>query len=258
MRLCLVVDVGGDDADLAALALWDAGASAVAEEDGALVAGFPTDDDVRRARDRLAATWPVRVVDPGDEWLDAWRAHASVVKVDPVVVRPWWVPHDARPGDVVVELEPERAFGDGSHATTRMALAEVVARVGASTTVLDVGCGSGVLSIAAARLGAARVVAVDVDPHAVAVTAANAARNEVTVEVSTTPVAEVEGRFDLVLANLGGSAVVRDVGPALAARVAPGGVLVVAGLVEEVGVAGLRPVGRRDDGVWLTLVLERP
>ena len=262
MPACLVVQVDVDDADLAALALWDAGAVAVAEERGALVAGFADDDAVRLASTRLGAAWPVRVVEVGEAWRDAWRAHAGPVRVGPLVVRPVGVAHDdRRPGDVVVDLEPGRVFGDGAHPTTRMALAEVVARVAPGGSVLDVGCGSGVLAVAAARLGAGRVVAVDVDPDAVAVTLANAARNGVAVEVSCTPVAEVPGRFDLVVANLGGAAVVADLAPALAARTA--GVLVVGGLLaggEERAVpdvAGLRAVARREEDGWRTLVLER-
>ena len=102
----------------------------------------------------------------------------------------------------MVLIDPGRAFGSGSHPSTLLALAALEALVLPGSTVLDVGCGSGVLAVAAARLGAGRVVAIDIDPAAHEATLDNAARNGVAVEVSATPLGEVAGRFDVVVANL--------------------------------------------------------
>ena len=185
--------------------LWLAGATAIAEAPDAdrveLIAGFGSRD----AAGDAAAAIGGKVVDVGSEdWLDAWRAHARVVRAGRVVVVPAWIDAPATsPDDVVIRIDPGRVFGHGGHPTTRLILEQLDRRVTGGETVLDVGCGSGVLGIAAARLGARRVVAIDVDPDAVTVTKENAVRNGVEVEASTTPIADLAGTFDLVLANIG-------------------------------------------------------
>jgi ribosomal protein L11 methyltransferase len=113
-----------------------------------------------------------------------------------------------------------------------MLLEELDRRVAGGESVLDIGCGSGILAVAAARLGAGRVVAIDIDPGAAEVTRSNAAANGVTVDASTAPVADVPGTFDIVLANIG-AAVLRELAAELQARVAPGGVLALSGLLSD-------------------------
>jgi ribosomal protein L11 methyltransferase len=183
-------------------------------------------------------------------------------------VRPAWL--DAgddppRPGEVVVRLDPSRAFGSGSHPSTLACLAAVDRFAETGSAVLDVGCGSGVLAVAAARLGASPVVAVDVDPVAVAATASNAAANDVRVDARHGSVDAVEGTFDLVLANIGAGTTLA-LAAGLAARVAPGGRLVVAGLYEdradevaaELVEHGLAEVERRVDEGWACLIHQTP
>lgn len=221
------VRVVTDDVDAVSGRLWLAGAYAVAEEPGVLVAGF-TD---RAGAERAAAEVGGEVVDvlPG-AWLDAWREFAAPVRAGRIVVVPAWVdPPVTEPGDVVLEIDPGRVFGHGGHPTTRLLLEELDRRITGGERVLDVGCGSGVLAIAAARLGATHVVGIDIDPECVPVTLANAERAGVTVEVSTTPLADVTGTFDLVLANIG-AAVLEELAPQLEAR---GGVLLLSGLLAE-------------------------
>jgi ribosomal protein L11 methyltransferase len=160
------------------------------------------------------------------------------------------------------------AFGTGTHPTTALCLAAiseaVTARPGLS--VLDVGTGSGLLAIAARKLGAGRTVAVDVDPVAVRVAGENAARNGVALELSGAPAGEVRGAFDLVVANILANTLV-ELAPALDARLAPGGTLVLSGILapqaDEVRAAhvarGLRPAPPRErrEGEWVALVLEK-
>jgi ribosomal protein L11 methyltransferase len=175
-----------------------------------------------------------------------------------VVVPAWLDGPPAGPEDVVVTIDPGRVFGHGAHPTTRLLLEELDRRIVGGERVLDVGCGSGVLAVAAARLGAATVTAVDIDPDAVLVTLANAARNGVTVAASTTALAEVTGVHDIVLANIG-AAVLREEAVALQARVAPTGVLVMSGLLvgawEDVAAryAGTASVAELEG--WVSLVV---
>ena len=134
-------------------------------------------------------------------------------------------------------------------------------------SVLDVGTGSGLLAIAARKLGAGRVAASDNDPVAVEVARENAARNGTALELTGAAVEEIEGTFDVVVANILANVLVA-LAPALAARVAPGGVLLLSGILgpqeDEVRrahvEAGLAPVagGDRRDGEWSLLALRRP
>jgi len=155
---------------------------------------------------------------------------------DPIRVseRLWIVPswHDSPDPDAVnLILDPGMAFGTGSHPTTRLCLEWLERHVASGCTVLDYGCGSGILAIAAARLGAARVAGVDIDPQAVAAAHANAERNGVTALFadSTQPMA---GEYDLVVANILSNPL-RVLAPAICAHVRSSGRLALSGILRE-------------------------
>ena len=259
------VEVAAEDAELAADALWAAGPSAVVEE--VLPGGL-----VRLTADvaepgSLDRRWPMRVLEEAeDAGLDGWRTWAQPHRAGRrLVLQPAWQDAgDADPRDLVVPIDPGRAFGSGSHPSTRSVAAVLEGRVTGGERVLDVGCGSGVLSVVACRLGAAEAVAVDLAPEAVVATEANASANGVRdrVRASLTPVEEVVGPFDLVVANIG-LAVLRDLAVPLAAQVADDGVLVLAGLLDAQvdDVLGAYPDWRavevRSESGWSTLVLSR-
>ena len=206
-----------------------------------------------------------RVVHEAD-WADAWKRHFPVIRVGRrIVIRPTWRRHRRQPDDVVLALDPGMAFGTGLHPTTRLCLAalERVAEEGRlGTRVLDVGCGSGILSIAAARLGARSVLGVDTDPIAVEATEANAHRNRVRRVVRARPGSLPSGAapFDLVLANLIASVLV-TLAPGLAAELRPRGVLLASGIFrdreeevrEALAAAGLAVARRDTDGDWIAL-----
>jgi ribosomal protein L11 methyltransferase len=201
-------------------------------------------------------------------WRDAWRAHADVVEVGSIRLWPSWWDQPAPPFDgVTVLLDPGWAFGSGSHPSTRMALRTIGQRVPPGNRVLDLGCGSGVLAVAAALLGAGVVVAVDVDPEARRATADNARANGVDGQIEVTDVLAAETPpFELVVANIG-AAVLTDLAPVIVAAVADGGVVVLGGLLVDQAPAvvaiygrtgaGLRVVSTDEEDGWTTLVLGR-
>jgi ribosomal protein L11 methyltransferase len=236
---CLrITPPAGVDADLVADRCWLLGATAVGDSGGDLEVGFPTDAHAETAAVALGEWWPaavVEVVDPGPALaaaLEAWRPFARPLRVPPLHIRPAWLAPDDDPpaaGERSVLVDPTHAFGY-DHPSTVACLEAVARLAGTGTAVLDVGCGSGVLAVAAAVLGAGPVVAVDVDPVAVDATRRAAQAAGVAVEASTTPVGELAGAFDLVLANIG-AATLTGLAPAIASRVAMGGTLVLAGLL---------------------------
>lgn len=278
----LTAEMGRDEAERVASLLFDGGAEGVEERDDSLapmpgtrrpapgrsllVAWFGTRGDAERAALQAGLAAEIAEV-PDEDWGETWKEGLGAFSVGRVLVRPSWVEGEPPPGSAEVVLDPGMAFGTGTHPTTALCLAAVgdalLDRPAAS--VLDVGTGSGLLAIAAKKLGAGRVAAIDRDPAAVEVARRNAARNRAEVEVSGRALAEVPGPFDLVVANILANTLV-ELAPALARQVAPGGRLLLAGLlagqVEEVRRAaldtGLRAEGERRDGEWVLLVMGRP
>ena len=206
------------------------------------------------------------------DWADAWKAYFPVLRVGRrIVIRPTWRRHHAAPDDVVLALDPGMAFGTGLHPTTRLCLAglEVLADRGAldSARVLDVGCGSGILAIAAVRLGAASALGVDTDPIAIEATHANARRNRLVrrIRARDGSLPSGEAPFDVVLANLIAGVLV-PLSSALRDELRPGGSLVASGIFidREAEVraafegAGLVIGARTAEGEWVALEGRRP
>jgi len=222
-------------------ALEAAGLLGLAEEGGLATAYFPLRVDGLP----VEGTWE-RVAER--DWLAVWKEGLEPVTIGALTVAPPWF--DAGPGAVVID--PGQAFGTGHHETTTGCLAALQELDLAGRSVLDVGTGSGVLAIAAARLGAGRVVGVDTDPLAVAAARANAQVNGVDLEVREGSVdAAGPERFEVVVANLDTGTLSRLAG-ALAERLAPGGALIASGVsverqaeaVAALERAGLPPLAR--------------
>lgn len=164
------------------------------------------------------------------DWVRLTQAEFSPIRINAQL---WIVPswHDAPDAAAInIRLDPGMAFGTGSHATTRLCLDWLCAHAGPGCSVLDYGCGSGILAIAAAKLGANAVVGVDIDPQALVAARENARHNDVIVEIrhSSEP---MTSQFDRVVANILTNPLCL-LAPLLAARVAPGGLLALSGVLE--------------------------
>lgn len=208
-----------------------------------------------------------------DDWASAWKRHFPVMRIGRrLVIRPTWRRHRPARDEVVVTLDPGMAFGTGLHPTTRLSLValERVADARAPDVfgrVLDVGCGSGILSIAAAHLGAARVLGLDIDPIAVEATTANVRRNHLSrrVRARLGSLPSRQPPFDLVLANLVANVLI-DLASGLAAELTPGGRLIAAGIFVDreadvraaLEASGLRVEQRDGEGDWVAVTAVRP
>lgn len=277
--LSLTLETDLARADEVAADLFDLGASGVEVRDGEgqpmpgarqpaagralLVAWFPDPAAAGEAARRMGGELAV-VAD--EDWTEGWKKDFRPLDVGRVRVRPSWIAEAPPPGSVEVVIDPGMAFGTGTHPTTSLCLAALsdllALRPGAA--VLDVGTGSGLLAIAARKLGAGRVVANDNDPVAVGVSQENARANRADVEVVGDPLERIAGEFDVVVANILANTLV-ELAPRIAEKVAPGGVVLLAGILapqaEEVRAAyvglGLEPRPGRDEGEWSLLALGR-
>jgi len=280
----LLVDVDPDEADVASGILFDIGATGLEERDATtlakgapgkvtLVASFADEEVARQALTAVPPEWSPRPeVIIGDAFRDEWKKFFVPFEVcRGVVVRPPWEAYDARPGERVLELEPGRAFGTGLHETTSLVADALETHIEdvKNAHVLDVGCGSGILSLLALLLGAADARAVDVDADAIEVTRENATRNGYAgrLEADTTDVARLTGSYGVVLANIEARVLI-PLAEAIMARTAKGGLVVLSGILapdvmpqlEEVKSAyarfALESVTRK--GEWVAVLLRAP
>ncbi|GAM11213.1 ribosomal protein L11 methyltransferase [Geobacter sp. OR-1] len=181
-----------------------------------------------------------------EDWATSWKQHFHPSPIGKrLLLKPSWEESDEFGDRLVIEIDPGMAFGTGTHATTRLCL-ETIERILAHLppydaplpnnppTILDVGTGSGVLAIAARKLGAGRIVALDIDPEAIRVAMENLGNNGITedIEVATTPLDRIDGSFAVILANILAEDLIR-MAPELVAHLLPGGIIVLSGILTE-------------------------
>ena len=214
--------------------------------------------------------WRLSLIYP----IPAWKKFYKPLRVGHhVVLKPSWEEFVAQPGDLIVELDPGMAFGTGLHPTTRLCIAALEEVVQPGDTVLDVGTGSGVLSIVAAKLGATSILATDIDPIAVQVTHENVAINGLTVgdafqiRQESIP-AGLAGHFQLIVANILAEVIVglfdsKYGNVPLAEPLAPGGTMILSGIIDEKAPMvieaaaryGLHLVERKQESDWVALIM---
>ena len=212
----------------------------------------------------------VTAVDESD-WAGSWKSTYAPQRIGRVLIVPSWVNERPARGEVALRLDPGMAFGTGLHPSTRGCLELLQRLPPVPGTVLDVGSGSGILAIAALKLGWQRAVCLDTDPIAVRATSENAERNglsrHIDARLGTLPLdpetaATPQPGHPLVLANLV-AAVLVELAEALGAHTGPSGYVVASGIVtgratevvDALRTAGLEPVARLDDGDWVSLLL---
>ena len=207
-----------------------------------------------------------------EDWAEAWKAHYQPIRIGRrLVIRPAWIDIDLERDDIEIALDPGMAFGTGAHPTSQLCLEALERLAQPGQDVLDLGSGSGILSIAAAKLGAGRVLALDNDQLAVDATRANAAANGVAHKIvaehgSLASVLGSARRFDLLLVNILARVIVELTEQGLGEVLRPGGRAIFSGIIDtqldEVEAAlrqtGLLPGARQQRGDWLLIEARRP
>ena len=207
-----------------------------------------------------------------EDWADAWKKHYKPVRLgEHIVVRPLWIDVELQDNDIEIALDPGMAFGTGTHPTTQLCLEALERMVTQSIDVLDLGCGSGILSIAAAKLGANKVIGVDIDQLAVDATIENAQQNGVADKIKAhrgglDTVITSARRYDLVVVNILAKIIIAMCDEKLGETVRPGGKAIFSGVIESQTEAveealrktGLEPTARYQQGDWMLIEAQRP
>lgn len=241
---------------------------------------IPETDDLEQQRLRLEAGLDglrglgLGTIEPAafrwvedEDWANNWKAYFKPTRLgERLVIIPSWEQYDLASDDLPLYLDPGMAFGTGTHATTALCLRWLERLVTPGIRVIDVGTGSGILAIAAHRLGAGSVLAVDIDPVAVQVAEENVRRNGVPVEVRRATLDQVEeGEADLIVANIIAS-VIQEILPDVYNRLKPGGRFLASGIIAEkreavaaaMTEAWLLPVGVQEQDGWVAILAMKP
>jgi ribosomal protein L11 methyltransferase len=272
MKLYPAIDVHTDSHELLLAIADDFGPTAVEERDRALRIFFADPLDRDRAQAALVSRFDVTAVDVSDEdWARRSQENLKPIAVGRITVAPPWATLDRPPtlnhqsSIINVVILPSMGFGTGHHVTTRLCLAALQTIDLGGRAVLDVGTGSGVLAIAAVRLGAAHALGIDYDPDAIQSARDNLDLNPEAhgVRFETTDLANASlTPADVVTANLTGSLLIRSA-PALLAAVRPGGVLILSGIQSDERLQvrqafSSAEVGwERDEDGWVGLVVKK-
>lgn len=174
-----------------------------------------------------------------EDWSEKWKENFKPVRVKTenakVIIKPTWTKVRRGRGDIVIDIDPGMAFGTGGHETTKMclkALMRIVRKNRVKDSMLDVGTGTGVLAIAARKLGVKKATGIDIDPVALKVSRKNAKANRAEIKISAKPVEDVKGSFGIVIANILANEL-KQLSAPISERVAKGGYLVLSGLLNE-------------------------
>ena len=207
-----------------------------------------------------------------EDWANAWKDYYHVTHIGKrLVIRPSWREYSPKNDEVVLELDPGMAFGTGLHPTTRMCLEQIEQRTRSGERVMDVGTGSGILALAAAKLGAANVYCIDNSSVAVECAIANAETNHLSDRISVvlgvldeSESNRLSGMYDLVLANII-ARVIGSIAPYLARVLAPDGMLITSGIIEDrrheaeqpLLAVGLKLIDQVMIDDWVTLIMQK-
>lgn len=240
---------------------------------GTLESTMDCTDSIRRFASSLGDLFPkaadIQVSARGltmDDW-EAWKRFFKVTCVsERIVIKPSWENYTARSNEAVVEIDPGMAFGTGTHESTRLCLKLLDRVISGGESVLDVGTGSGILAIAAGKLGAGSVLAIDIDAESVRISGNNVDLNHVAdqVKVSDALLEQVEGAFDIVFANILAEDLI-EMRDCLIKRVKEKGVLILSGIlctkaekvISSYTDAQMKLLDEIKEGEWSALLLKR-
>lgn len=204
----------------------------------------------------------------GEDWANAWRAFYKPFRVGHrLVIKPAWEEFSAAAGEIVIDMDPGMAFGCGTHETTSLCLRLLEKYIIPGSLVYDIGTGSGILAVASAKLGAAGVMAVDVDPVACRVAAENANRNKVSESVQIIrgdKFLNLSGKAGLIVSNIIADAIIELI-PQAEEHLLPGGIFIASGIILQraaevsaaVAAAGLTLCERLVEGEWVALAARK-
>jgi ribosomal protein L11 methyltransferase len=218
----------------------------------------------------LSHIWPVIPAPtfrdiPDKDWTAGWKEQLAVLHLGKrIVIKPSWRTYAPQPGEVVLEMDPGMAFGTGLHPTTQLCVAAIEELVHPGTLVLDLGTGTGILAMVAAKLGAGEILGVDTDENAVIAARRNAISNGLAARITLQcgSLGDVAAAYDLVVANILAPVIIEMAASGLADRVRRGGTVVASGILveqaaevtEALGKAGLRVVAQRTQEAWCALI----
>lgn len=170
------------------------------------------------------------------EWMDFWKNHFPLLRIGSVVIRPSWIEYKKTGNEIVIDLDPGMAFGTGHHPTTKMCIKEIEKNIKSGCSVLDIGTGSGILSIVAAKLGADSVLGIDIDQNAIISARKNIGNNalEDKIKLIHGSITDTDDsiKYDLVVANMY-TKIIMDIAHPLLDKLMPNGKFILSGIMKD-------------------------